>query len=150
MKDVERIVQLVKSESTLALSTCAADGSPRSAPLFFLSDDELRLYWFSSSSSEHSRNLKKNPSAAVTIYRSTEKWREIRGVQMRGTVSLVSDPIRRAPLAREYAERFHLGMVLRAAMSRSSLFVFQPSWVRYIDNRKRLGYRFETAWPCTK
>ena len=146
MTDMERIVQLVKSQSTLTVTTCGADGAPRSAPLFYLAGDRLRLYWFSSSSSDHSRNLKKSPSAAVTIYRSTEKWREIRGVQMRGVVSLVTDPIQRAPIAREYARRFHLGAVLRAAMSRSSLFIFRPTWIRYVDNSKRLGYRFETSF----
>jgi len=141
---MERIAELVKSQSTLALATCSAGGAPRSAPLFYLADDDLRLYWFSSSASEHSRNLRKNPLAAVTIYRPAEKWREIRGVQMRGTVSLVADRLRRAAITSAYAERFHLGRALRAMMSRSSLFVFRPAWARYIDNGKRLGYRFET------
>jgi len=140
MKDVGLIAQLVKSQSTLAVATCSTDGSPRSAPLFYLADDDLQLYWFSSSSSEHSRNLKKNPSAAVTIYRPTEKWREIRGVQMRGTVSVVADPLRRGSIAREYADRFHLGATLRAVMSRSCLFVFRPSWARYVDNSRRFGF----------
>ena len=141
------IAQLVKGQSTLAVATCGTDGSPRSAPLFYLADDDLQLYWFSSSSSEHSRNLKKNPSAAVTIYRPTEKWREIRGVQMRGTAALVADPSRRCEISRLYAERLHLGAALRAVMSRHHLFVFCPSWARYIDNKKRLGYKFEVSWP---
>lgn len=139
------MTRLVKSQSTLALATCGADGGPRSAPLFYVADDGLRLYWFSSSSSEHSRNLKKNPSAAVTIFRPTEKWREIRGVQMRGTVSVVTDPARRRSIAGEYAGRFRLGSAIRAGMSRSSLFEFRPSWARYIDNRVRFGYKFETS-----
>jgi uncharacterized protein YhbP (UPF0306 family) len=145
MKEVERIARLVKSQSTLAVATCGADGEPRSAPLFYLADDELRLYWFSSSSSEHSRNLKKNPSAAVTVYLPTDKWREIRGVQMRGTVSVITDPVRRRSIARDYADRFRLGTALRAGMSRSSLFEFRPSWARYIDNSRRFGYKFETS-----
>jgi hypothetical protein len=32
---------------------------------------------------------------------------------------------------------------LQAAMTRSRLYVFEPSWVRYIDNSRRFGYRFE-------
>jgi uncharacterized protein YhbP (UPF0306 family) len=145
MKDIRRIAQLVKSQTTLTLATCAADGSPRSTPLFYLAGDDLRLYWFSSSSSEHSRNLKERPSAALSVYLPTEKWREIRGVQMRGSVSLVADPLRRREIASVYADRFHLGTALRAAMSRSDLFVFSPAWARYIDNGKRLGSRFEVS-----
>ena len=144
MKDIERIAKLVKSESTVAVATRSPDGSPQIAPLFYLADDNLRLYWFSSCSSLHSRNLRKNNAAAVTIYRSADQWRKIRGVQMRGTVSLVTDPIRRNPISGEYADRFHLGPALRTKILRSGLFMFRPSWARYIDNGKQFGYRFET------
>ena len=43
----------------------------------------------------------------------------------------------------ENAERFGLNEVLRAAMTRSRLYVFEPNWVRYIDNSRRFGYKFE-------
>jgi hypothetical protein len=64
---------------------------------------------------------------------------------MRGTVSAVTDPARRRSITREYADRFRLGPVLRAAMSRSSLFEFRPSWARYIDNSRLFGYKTETS-----
>ena len=142
---MKRIAQLVKRESTLSVATCSFDGSPQNTPLFYLSDDTLQLYWFSSPSSEHSGNLKTNPAAAVTIYRSTDQWKKIRGVQMCGTVSMITDPLRFKSISREYTERFHLGTALRAVMSRSGLFLFRPSWVRYIDHGKRPFHRFETT-----
>jgi uncharacterized protein YhbP (UPF0306 family) len=139
---LETIAELLRSQNTLTLATSAAGCAPRSAPLFYLPGDGLRLYWFSSASSEHSRILKANPAAAVTVYRPAEGWREIRGVQMRGTVSAVTGPSR-LPIERAYAEHFHLGKFLQAAVSRSRLYVFEPSWARYIDNSRRFGYRFE-------
>ena len=143
MNRLETIAALLKSQSTLALATLAGDGSPRITPLFYLLEDDLRLYWFSSAASEHSRILKRNPAAAVTVYRPAERWREIRGVQMRGAVSAIGDRVRRRSIAESYAERFRLGKVLQAGISRSGLYMFQPSWIRYIDNSRRFGYRFE-------
>jgi len=143
MKHRELVARLLQSQSTLALATAAADGTPYVAPLFYLVDDALRLYWFSSANSRHSRNLKRDPAAAVTVYWPTENWREIRGVQMRGTVSVVSDPARRSAIAAAYSARFQLGTAWRAVQARSRLYEFQPSWVRYLDNSIRFGYRFE-------
>ncbi len=142
MSRLETIAELLRSQNTLALAASAAGGAPRVAPLFYLPGDGLRLYWFSSAASEHARILKGNPAAAVTVFRPAQSWREIRGVQMRGTVSAITGP-GRLPIARAYAERFHLGSFFQAAISRSRLYVFEPSWVRYIDNSRRFGYRFE-------
>jgi uncharacterized protein YhbP (UPF0306 family) len=138
------IAALLKSQNTMALATVAADGAPRVTPLYYLADEALRLYWFSSASSEHSESLRRNPAAAVAVYRLSEGWREIRGVQMRGMAAAVTDRARRRDVAEVYAERFHLGRTVRAGMARSRLYAFEPEWVRYIDNARGFGRGFET------
>jgi hypothetical protein len=145
---IATVAAFLKDQSTLALATVAGDGSPRVTPLFYLLEDYLQMYWFSSASSEHSRSLRRNPAVAVTVYRDTERWREIRGVQMRGAAQAVGDRTLRRSIAEAYAERFQLGKVLQAGIARSSLYVFEPSWIRYIDNSRRLGYRFEVRIAC--
>jgi uncharacterized protein YhbP (UPF0306 family) len=137
------VADLLKSQSTLALSTVAADGSPRLAPLFYLPGEGLRLYWFSSAASEHGRNLKRNPAAAIAVYRPTDDWRQIVGVQMRGHAAVVTDRPQRKAIAKAYIERFRLGTVFAAPISRSRLYEFRPVWVRYLDNSRRFGYKFE-------
>jgi uncharacterized protein YhbP (UPF0306 family) len=139
---LEQVAGLLKSQNTLALSTLAG-GEPRSTPLFYLVDDDLRLYWFSSASSEHSRTLRLKPEAAIAVYRPTAEWRQIQGVQMRGRVSAVSDRERRRAISALYCERFVLGRFFKTAMARARLYVFEPHWVRFVDNSKRPGYRFE-------
>jgi len=146
MTRLEQVADLLRSQSALALST-APDGAPRSTPLFYTVDDDLRLYWFSSASSEHSRTLRRNPEAAVAIYRPTDEWRKIQGVQMRGVVSAVSDRERRRAVSAAYSERFGLGAFFKTAMARARLYVFEPTWIRYVDNTKRFGYRFEIRLP---
>ena len=141
------IESLVHGQSTLVLSTVNADGTPHAAPLFYLAGDELEFYWFSSTSSRHSENLIRSRNVAIAIYASTEHWREICGVQMRGAVENITDRKVRRDVTRRYSERFHLGRIFRFALSSSSLYVLRPSWIRYIDNSRHFGYRAEMDLP---
>ncbi len=144
-KRIELIGQLLRAESTVALATTDQLGAPSVAPLFYFVDGELNLYWLSSTKSAHSANLIANPVAAASVFRHTERWKEICGVQMRGRVEAIADPERRKELVKVYCKRFGLGSVLRLAIGRATLYQFQPEWFRYIDNSKRLGYKFEVV-----
>ena len=144
-RQLETIAELLRGESTFALATVDEQGQPSVAPLFYIVDGDLNLYWLSSAASIHSRNLAKNPTASATVYRHTEIWKEICGVQMQGRVEVISDPERRSALVKVYCERFGLGRVLQLAIGRSTLYQFQPQWFRYIDNSKRFGYKFEVT-----
>jgi hypothetical protein len=141
------IERLVQSQSTLVLSTVNADGTPHATPLFYLAGAELELYWFSDASSQHSGNLGRNCGVAVAVYASTEHWKEIRGVQIRGTVEQITDRKIRRDITLRYSDRFHLGRIFRLALTRSSLYVLRPSWIRYIDNSRHFGYRSEIHLP---
>ncbi|HXR38736.1 MAG TPA: pyridoxamine 5'-phosphate oxidase family protein [Terracidiphilus sp.] len=140
---MERIAALLKEENTLALATTDEAGQPCVAPLFYIVDEDLSLFWLSSEASLHSENLNRNPGAAVTVYTHTAKWREIRGVQMRGAVSVIADPKHRRAIIRTYCQRFQLRSIFRLAISRCALFVFRPEFIRFIDNSRRFGTRIE-------
>jgi uncharacterized protein YhbP (UPF0306 family) len=139
----QSIAALLSAHSTMALATTDESGEPCVAPLFYIPDQELNLYWLSSAKSQHSRNLRLNPEASATVYRQTEKWQEICGLQMRGGVEIVTEREQRNVLVKSYCQRFSLGSVLRLAIRHSTLYVFRPRWFRYIDNTRRFGYRFE-------
>jgi len=142
-KQLETIAALVRGESTVALATVDERGEPCVAALFYIVDGDLNLYWLSSVNSAHSRNLCISPLASATVYRQTENWKAICGVQMRGRVESISDRERRSAMLKIYCERFALGRVLRLAIGRSTLYRFRPEWFRYIDNSMRFGYKFE-------
>jgi uncharacterized protein YhbP (UPF0306 family) len=141
----ELVGAFLKSHGTLTLSTVDEDGAPRSAPLFYIADEQLCLCWLSSASSLHSRNLRRRPEVAVSIYSATEDWKEIRGVQMRGAVAVVEGRSQRRDIIENYCARFRLDAQMNAAIARSRLYRFQPEWIRYLDNSKRFGYKFELA-----
>lgn len=128
--------------STMTLATCGLNGEPHAAPVYFVSD-ELKLYFFSDANSRHSRDLQQNPLAAVAIYPEVWGWRSIRGLQMHGR----AEPI---PLGEEwqlawenYQRKFPFVRYLRAVVARNVLYGFQPSWLRWIDNRFGLGHKQE-------
>lgn len=141
------IESLLASQSTLSLATVEDHGAPRVTPLFYVAAG-LRLYWFSSARSTHSRNLKKRPAVFAAIYPCTYEWREIRGLQMRGTASAVADRALRKSIAAAYRERFRLGAMFEARLSHSTLYEFRPAWVRCVDNSRGVGYKFEIATPA--
>ncbi len=69
-------------------------------------------------------------------------------MQMRGAVSMITEPKRRFALIKAYCERFQLGTVFRLAIRRSTLFVLQPEFFRFIDNSRGFGRNVELARPA--
>jgi uncharacterized protein YhbP (UPF0306 family) len=147
MKKIEKKLELVSAllseETTLTLATTNEAGEAAATPLFYLAGEGLGIYWLSSPKSGHSLNLLRKAEAAVTVYRSAASWKEICGVQMRGRVGTVTEPARRKALLASYCERFKLGGVFSLAIRQSALYGFEAEWIRYIDNAKRFGYKFE-------
>jgi uncharacterized protein YhbP (UPF0306 family) len=149
MEQAELIREFLLTQSTLVLSTVTESGEPHSAPVFYLLGKSLDLYWLSSSSSsDHSLHLANHPNVSAAVFRSTEDWSEIAGVQMRGTVHRVAGASRQ-PILNAYRERFHLGREFSIALLRSKLYCLRPIWIRYIDNSKHFGYKFEIDLSTT-
>ncbi len=142
MSKLDLVSEFLRTENVAVLSTVNADGTPHATPMFYLPNEGPLIYWFSSQSSQHSRNLVRSPDAACAVFRPTDNWKQIRGVQMRGQARLINDRKLLRSIRTTYAERFHLTSTLRALMRRTDLFVFQPSWIRYLDNTVRFGYKF--------
>jgi len=139
---LRQVYEFLQSESTLVLSTLGGDSLPHAAPLFYLVTEQLDLFWLSSPDSAHSCNLLAAPAASVAVFHSTFHWQKIAGVQMRGLCSVVDDPGRQAILT-AYCHRFQLGSLLSLAIARSRLYRFRPNWLRYTNNQKRFGFKFE-------
>jgi uncharacterized protein YhbP (UPF0306 family) len=163
-KQLKRIAALLRGESTLVLATVDERGEPCVAPLFYIVGDQLSLFWFSSPLSLHSRNLKRAPRASAAVFRHAESWKGIRGVQLRGSVTVITENMRRRALMKMYCKRFQLGAAFRLAIGRCKLYELRPDFLRYIDNSKGFGYKFDLTlaagssgrssvaalWKCSK
>lgn len=71
------------------------------------------------------------------------EWQAIRGLQMRGRVNLVSQGEEWQRAWEAYRSKFPFVQHLRAVIARNQLYRFQPSWLRWIDNRLGLGHKQE-------
>lgn len=143
MPYADRTVLELLRLSTLTLATTGADGEPHNAPLYFAADPQLRLFFFSDPASQHSQDLVRDPRAAVSFYPLGASWEAIRGVQMRGAArSLGPGPLRDAGWA-VYRAKFPFVEALAEAIARSQLYVFEPRWVRLVDNRRGFGFKQE-------
>jgi uncharacterized protein YhbP (UPF0306 family) len=139
----QTIQRFLETQSTLALATIGADGHPQIAPLFYVSDEALNLYWLSSSASRHSLNLMAREKVAATIYPVAWHWTEIRGLQIEGVAYPVDDASTRQDMLNRYYQKFDLPPGFETIIADSVLYALKPTWIRWLDNSVRFGYKSE-------
>ena len=153
-KQFEKLREFVAGQRTADLGTVSASSEVHVSPVFYWSDKDLRIYWLSGGKSEHSRNVAEQPEVALAIHCHAEQWREIRGVQMKGSVRLV-DGKEREKVLKSYKKHFDLGSVFQVAVLASTLYCFEPHWMRMTDNTQFFGEKFELTltgkeWKVTR
>jgi len=148
----EQIVDYLKSHNTMTLATCAGD-APWAATVFFASDD-LRLYFFSAPESRHCLNLSTNGRVAVTIQEDYKDWREIKGIQLEGSVDLVDGVVEKAKAIAIYAIKYPdviklftnpASGVFYKAFLKVKFYCVTPDKVFFIYNAQGFGKRQELA-----
>ena len=135
------------SVSTMTLATTGQRGEPHAAPLYFVADEEIRLYFFSDPESQHGQDLAYNPSAAVVFYPECFGWEDIRGLQMHGVVHLVDPGAQWDEAWKRYAAKFPFVSSLKEIVGQNVMYVFVPSWIRLVDNRQGFGFKQEWTLP---
>lgn len=122
---------------TATLATTNASGSPCAANVQFVAWGGLGLLWASSTEAEHSRNIDGDRRAAATVYEHDDDLDPggLRGLQLRGFARRVG---RHADLEVAYLRRFPFALDRRPVLDRPdhALYLFEPDWVRWIDNRR--------------
>jgi hypothetical protein len=141
---------LVKEQNTLTIATAHAD-IPWAAPVYYVNLG-FTFYFFSDPSSRHIRESIEKKQAAAAIFRQASTWREIRGIQMSGTISPVSVGIEALRVVRAYLRKFpfteeffdqgqELDMEAFAKRFRVRLYRFEPTLMYYLDNSVRFSFR---------
>jgi len=143
----QRVLDYLGAHHVATLATTGSDG-PWAAAVFYASDG-YTLYFLSSPTTRHCRNLKQDPRVAATIQADCSDWREIKGIQLEGTVSELAGE-EEAQARRLYAEKFPLvGLLARApaaivkALARVRWYRLDPAHLHFIDNSTAFGQRDE-------
>ncbi|MEP7357525.1 MAG: pyridoxamine 5'-phosphate oxidase family protein [Anaerolineales bacterium] len=140
-----RLAALLAEQSTLTLATLDPTSQPMAASLFFAADPQLNLIWTSSVNSRHSRNLAREPRAAVTVHAVTWSWRDIAGAQLEGEAHEVSPGADWQAALELYLGKFPFAKDFQAELARSSFYRFAPRWARLIDNGQGFGHKEEIS-----
>jgi len=127
----------------MTLATSGSDGSPYAATVYFACSQYQELYFFSSAQSQHSINLAANLRAAATIYPLVDRWQSIRGLQLRGEAHPVHPGTEWDAAWNLYMKKFPFAGELKEAIAGNHLYVFQPDWIRLIDNQRGFGFKEE-------
>lgn len=154
---IRRSISRILRENVLcSISTVSPGNRAHVNTAYFCYTPELTLYFLSDPSSRHCRNLERNDSVAMTIFRSAQEWGgQDRGLQLFGVCRRTSG---RGTVEAErfYAARFSpydkwmKGMSpaerRQAALLQSYVFYrFLPRRVKILDEREFGGAIFVTA-----
>jgi hypothetical protein len=141
----EPVSTYLEHHRVVTLATCGPDG-PWAAAVFYVSVGST-LYFLSSPSSRHCRNLALDSRCAATVQEDYGDWTQIKGIQLEGQASEVHGD--EAVLARQrYADKFPLvgrlasaPAVIVAAFARVHWYRLQPRHMHFIDNSRGFGHR---------
>lgn len=122
----------------------SGDSGPDAAAVFYATVG-LDLVFLSAPTTRHSRNLEMRPQVAITIQDQETEWRQIRGLQLLGTVErLDGDDADRA--ADAFMARFPgifgtsaTSQDIARALARIRWYRVRLDHLRFIDNSRGLG-----------
>jgi uncharacterized protein len=142
-----RIQAYLEARSVATLATSGEDG-PWAAAVFYVSRG-FTLYFLSSPTSRHCRNLDLYPRVAAAIHEDTSDWQTIKGVQLEGTAAEI-DGEEQAEARRLYGAKFPLvgspdtaPAPIAEAMARVRWYRVVPDRLFFIDNAAGFGHRDE-------
>ena len=135
------IREFLDGHTTLTLAVADADG-PWAADVYYVrvADD---LWFFSKPGSRHVTALTIDPRAAGTIHAAAEGWRDIRGIQMSGTVKEVGAGEARDRAVAAYLAKFPFAKPLLVGdlLRKVRFYRFDAERMLWIDNSEGLGSR---------
>lgn len=134
----KRIIRFIKKHHVLTLAT-AADNKPYCANCFYIYDEEKNLFIYTTSDdTEHGKQANKNPNVAASVVLETSTVGKIQGLQISGKMYRPENQLRK-DCKKKYLKRFPY-----AAVMMPELWVLEPNFFKYTDNR--LGFGKKLIW----
>ncbi len=116
------------------------------AAAVFYASAEFNLYFLSAGHTRHAQNMAATGQVAATIQEDYRDWPEIQGVQLSGSVRLLSGAAlvaARDAYQQKYPFIAQADDKMQAALMRVNWYQLTPEKLYYIDNRLGLGHRDE-------
>ncbi|MBM7865158.1 hypothetical protein GTO89_00075 [Heliobacterium gestii] len=149
--ELRRLAESIAAEHrAMALAVVSEEPAPGPwlAPVYYIHRD-FQFYFFSSPSSRHAAATAETPvAAAAAIYNEPDDYGAIRGLQMAGTLAVVTDWKERSWATAAFGARFSFfGRFLREPrlmleLRKNELYRFAAQEVYITDNRSGFGRRY--------
>ncbi|HSW78463.1 MAG TPA: pyridoxamine 5'-phosphate oxidase family protein [Candidatus Babeliales bacterium] len=91
MNDVLRILA---SAEFCNIATACEDGSPWNTPVFFVTDNDQNLYWWSSLKAVHSKNILRDGRVYITILDPKATQKDALAVYIQGRATVLEDSLK--------------------------------------------------------
>lgn len=89
--NLKRLIQDYLKEAKLMQLATSIDNQPWVCSVWFASDEDFNIYWFSSTTRRHSKELLQNSKVAAVIVLPQTPQDPGRGLQLQGTAKLLSN-----------------------------------------------------------
>jgi uncharacterized protein YhbP (UPF0306 family) len=140
------IAQFLAAARTLSLATVDDQGRAHAANVWYAQDEACRLYFISSPAAAHSRHLARHPHVAATIYYHTDRANQIHGLQLHGRCTSLSDAAEERRALELFSAKFPqvlLDVPAAERLKTDHFYRLDPTWLRWIDNRRGFGFKAE-------
>lgn len=91
MKDLKEVKDFFVESKYMCLATSNLEGNVWAAPMTYVVDEDLNIYFHSALDSRHIENIKENPNVSFAIYDSNLLLGEIDGIQGSAIVGQLED-----------------------------------------------------------
>ena len=85
------LIDILSGVRYATISTTDENGKVWAAPVWYVFDKQKNLYWWSSTASQHSKNIEQDGEAYITIFNSSAPEGEGLGLYIRANVGQVPD-----------------------------------------------------------
>lgn len=125
---------------------------PWAAPVYYIYK-QAEFYFFSKASSRHIKNTAKSNKAAASIHFNSYGWKDIKGLQMEGTIQAAGINPKSASALNSYIKKFNFTDEIKKSSTplkdlvsfesafKVNFYKFIPATVYYLDNSIRFGLR---------
>ena len=149
----ENAIKMLQDHHTVTIST-TDEKSVWSATVFYVSDENLNLFFLSSAKSRHIQHIQKNPHVSATIYKDQKDWEKIKGIQMSGMVIELEGTERKLAIDMYLKKYQFLDRAINNPLNDDEekigsrfasipFFKLKPSFIRIIDNQVSFGHKEE-------
>ena len=138
----EEALAYIAQHQVLALATCGPDGV-WAAAVFYVNDG-FDFYFLSAGHTRHAQHIAHNPRIAGTIQEDYPGWEEIKGIQLEGTVYILSGDEQESAIAlyqSKYRFVAEADATMAAALAKVNWYHLVPEHLHFIDNSLGLGHR---------